>query len=70
MIYVFPKKFAFSHTNLINFYIYNTGPNTGPNTDSNTDSNTDLNTDFNTDLNTDFNTDPKIKNTSYGVFYI
>lgn len=49
MIYVFPKKFAFSHTNLINFYRYNTYLNTELNTDYNTDPNTGLNTDFNTE---------------------
>lgn len=31
-----PKKFAFSHTNLLNFYRYNTDLNTNPNTDTNT----------------------------------
>lgn len=51
MTYIFPKKFAFSHsiTNVFKYNIkidnyFNTSPNTDPNTDLNTNPNTDPNT--------------------------
>lgn len=69
MIYIFPKRLAFSYC-INNIYRYNIKIDNRTNTGLNTGLNTDPNTDLNTDLNTDPNTDPnKLKKYQNMVFF-